>query len=131
LFDCAYAKAPSAVRAQFEAAAPHLSPVGLASAPVPQLPLREATINVVDGLLLLLEQALLQVCAIIFKSTQNTPDPPALLVPDMDVMRAASARSHVGRTPQASILLLHCTPKSNYHVRYEMRPLPAPGMIIL
>ncbi len=75
LFDCAYAKAPSAVRVQFEAAAPHLSSVGLASAAVPK-PLREATINVVDGLLLLLEQALLQVCDIIIKSsTRNTPRP--------------------------------------------------------
>jgi hypothetical protein len=63
LFDCAYAKVPSSVRAQFHAAAAatRASSVSRASASALQQPSPAAAIDVVDGLLLLLEQALLQV----------------------------------------------------------------------
>ena len=58
LFDCAYSKTPSTVRSQYAAAAAAqpLSSVELA----PGAETAAAT-NVIDGLLLLLEQALLQV----------------------------------------------------------------------
>jgi hypothetical protein len=58
LFDCAYSKTPSTVRSQYAAAAAAqpLSSVELA----PGAETASAT-NVIDGLLLLLEQALLQV----------------------------------------------------------------------
>lgn len=101
LFDCAYSKTPSTVRSQYAAAAAAqpLSSVELTSGAE-----TASATNVIDGLLLLLEQALLQVIPPLYLNATPSPCPrePHPPVSNLDLLCAASAQSYVGRSAQVS-----------------------------